>query len=193
MKPQVVMTMPLLVGLDGSMKMSKSLGNYIAVNDSPKDVFGKSMSIPDNLMANYFNFLTNENGDEIQKQVSSGKLHPRDAKVKLAKLLTELLHGKAVAENEAAEFDRVFSQKQTPKDLHTMHVPIESNPIWIIELLRNVKFVSSGAEARRLVEQGAIELDGIKITNPNEKVLLKPESLLKAGKTKYIKILCHKY
>ena len=184
-KPQVVITLPLLVGLDGTNKMSKSLGNYIGITDSPKDVFGKAMSIPDSLMAMYFNLLTSENGDEIQKQVSSGELHPRDAKVRLAKLLTEFLHGKETGENEAAEFKRVFSNKENPE--HPEELKIEEKEIWIVDLLKRAGAVSSTSEARRLIEQGALSLNGQKVTDFNLKVSPGHASLLKAGKKKFFK------
>lgn len=186
--PQIVMTFPLLVGLDGVQKMSKSLGNYIGVSDSVKDVFGKAMSIPDSLMPMYFNLLTDENGEEIQKQISSGQLHPRDAKVRLAKLLTQFLHGKSAAEKEAAEFNRVFSQKQDPLNPETKYVTFHE--IDSAGLLREVKATPSSSEAYRLIQQGAVTLDGQKINDPKAKLTLKEEgSLLKVGKKIFLKII----
>ncbi len=188
-KPQVVMTMPLLVGLDGTQKMSKSLGNTIAVNDSSKDVFGKAMSIPDELMTMYFNLLTKENGDEIQKQVVSGKLHPRDAKVKLAALLTESLHGKQAAEKEAAEFEKVFSNKENPTDAETAYVPVSIDGA---TLLKEVKAAPSSSEAYRLIQQGAVTLDDVKLTDPKTLIRVKEGSLLKVGKKFFRKLLVKK-
>ena len=187
MRPQIVMTMPLLVGLDGTMKMSKSLGNYIGVNDSSKDVFGKSMSIPDALMMAYFNLLTKENGDEIQKEISSGKLHPRDAKVKLAKILTAELHGEAACQKEVEEFERIFSKKETPESPDELN--ISEKEIWIVELLKRAGAVSSTSEAKRLIDQGAVSLDGQKVTDFNLKVQTGKGSLLKSGKKKFVKIV----
>ena len=178
-KPQIVMTLPLLVGLDGSMKMSKSLGNYIAVNDTPKDVFGKAMSIPDALMKSYYDLLTNEKFD--------ASAHPRDAKVKLAKLLTEFLHGKKSADAEAEEFQRVFSNKETPK--HPEELKIAEKEIWIAELLKRAGAVTSTSEARRLIEQGAVSINGEKISDFNLKVPVAKGALLKAGKKKLVKIV----
>ncbi len=186
-RPQIVMTMPLLVGLDGAMKMSKSLGNYIGVSDLPKDVFGKAMSIPDVLMPMYFNLLTNQNGEEIQKEVAAGKLHPRDAKIKLAKLLTESLHGKEAAEKEAAEFDRVFSKKKNPDNPEELKIP--EKEIWIAELLKRAGAAFSTGEAKRLIEQGAVSLDGQKVTDFNLKVTIGKGHLLKAGKKKFIRVV----
>ena len=186
-EPQVVMTFPLLVGLDGVMKMSKSLGNYIAVNDTPKDVFGKAMSIPDALMPSYFNLLTKENGNEIQAEVASGKLHPRDAKVKLAKMLTAELHGEDAAEKEVKEFERVFSKKENPDNPEELK--IAEKEIWIAELLKRAGAVTSTSEAKRLIEQGAVSIDGQKITDFNLKFTVKKGALLKAGKKKFVKII----
>ncbi|MBI2095290.1 MAG: tyrosine--tRNA ligase [Candidatus Omnitrophica bacterium] len=187
--PQIVMTFPLLVGLDGTQKMSKSLGNTIAVNDSAKDVFGKAMSIPDTLMSMYFNLLTGENGDEIQKQVITGKLHPRDAKVKLAKLLTESLHGKPAADKEAEEFERVFSNKENPTDAPEVHVPAALDAA---TLLKEVKAAPSSSEAYRLIQQGAVTLDDVKITDPKAQIKIKNGSLLKVGKKFFRKLLVKK-
>lgn len=186
-RPQAVMTLPLLVGLDGTQKMSKSLGNYIGVTDSPKDVFGKAMSIPDNLMAMYFNLLTKEAGDEIQKQVASDALHPRDAKVKLAVALTSGLYGIETAEKEAAEFNRVFSQKKDPENPEELR--LDTKEIWIVDLLKKAGASQTSGDARRLVEQGGVTLDGAKITDPKTVVALKSGSLLRAGKKKFVKIL----
>lgn len=178
-RPQVVMTLPLLVGLDGTNKMSKSLGNYIGVNDSPRDVFGKAMSIPDTLMATYYSLLTDEKLDP--------GAHPRDAKVKLAKLLTEFLHGKAAGEAEASEFDRVFSKKENPENPEELKI---SEPeIWIVDLLKKAGAVTSTSDARRLIEQGAVSIDGQKVSDFNLKVPTGKGHLIKAGKKKFIKLV----
>ncbi len=178
-KPQIVMTLPLLVGLDGHNKMSKSLGNYIGLTDSAKDVFGKSMSIPDSLMKTYYDLLTNEKFDPAA--------HPRDAKVKLAKLLTEFLHGKEAGENEASEFKRVFSNKENPE--HPEELKIEEKEIWIVDLLKRIGASSSTSDARRLIEQGAVSVDSQKISDFNLKILSGRGSLVKAGKKKFIKLV----
>jgi tyrosyl-tRNA synthetase len=178
-RPQVVMTLPLLVGLDGTQKMSKSYGNYIGVHDTPKDVFGKAMSIPDTLMETYYNLLTNEKFDK--------SAHPRDAKVKLAKLLTEFLHGAKAAEAEASEFDRVFSKKENPENPEELHIP--ESEIWIVDLLKRAGAATSTGEAKRLIEQGAVSIDGEKICDFNAKIPAKKGSLVKAGKKLFIKLI----
>ncbi len=178
-KPQVVMTLPLLVGLDGTQKMSKSLGNYIGVTDSPKDVFGKAMSIPDALMNTYYDLLTDQKFDSSD--------HPRDAKVKLAKLLTEFLHGKEEGEAQAAEFKRIFSNKENPE--HPEELRIAENEIWIVDLLKRAGAVTSTGEAKRLIEQCAVSIDGHKISDFNLKVPSGRGALIKAGKKKFIRLI----
>ena len=158
--------------------MSKSLGNSIGITDSAKDVFGKAMSIPDALMQPYYDLLTEEKFDS--------SAHPRDAKVKLAKLLTEFLHGKAAGENEAAEFKRVFSNKENPE--HPEELKITEKEIWIVDLLKRAGTASSTSEARRLIEQGAVSIDGAKVTDFNLKFVVVKGALLKAGKKKFVRI-----
>jgi tyrosyl-tRNA synthetase len=187
MRPQVVMTMPLLVGLDGTMKMSKSLGNYIAVNDSPKDVFGKAMSIPDELMETYFNLLTSENGTQIAAEIRSGQTHPRDAKTRLASNIVSFFHGQEAAEREVGEFDRVFRDKLSPENPE--EVSLESSEIWVVDLLKKVGAVSSGGDARRLIEQGAVTLDNVKINDSKAILKVKHGSHLKAGKKKFVRLV----
>ena len=190
-RPQIVMTMPLLVGLDGAMKMSKSLGNYIGLTDSPKDVFGKAMSIPDALMVSYFNLLTDMDPEEIKEHIvgtaDHAPLHPRDAKVKLAKLLTESLYGQAASEKEADEFNRVFSKKETPDNPDELK--ISEKEIWIVDLLKRAGAATSTGEAKRLIEQGAVSIDGEKVSDFNAKIAVKKGALVKAGKKKFVKIV----
>ncbi len=191
LRPQIVMTFPLLVGLDGAQKMSKSLGNYIGVTDSPKDVFGKAMSIPDALMPMYYNLLTDMDPEEIQEHIigtaDHPPLHPRDAKVKLARLLTEFLHDQRAADREEDEFIRVFTHKENPENPEELK--ITEKEIWIAELLKRAGVVTSTGEAKRLIEQGAVSIDGQKITDFNAKITVTKGALLKAGKKKFVKIV----
>ena len=182
-RPQVVMTLPLLVGLDGVQKMSKSLGNYIGVTDSAKDVFGKAMSIPDALMESYFELLTEIPWAQAQKDWP----HPRDAKVRLANALTLWLHGAEAANREFNEFDRVFSKKESPENPEELKVA--EKEIWIAELLKRAGAVTSTSEAKRLIEQGAVSIDGQKISDFNLKLTVTKGALLKAGKKKFVKIV----
>ncbi len=188
--PQIVMTFPLLVGLDGTQKMSKSLGNYIGLTDAPKDVFGKAMSIPDALMAMYFDLLTDQSGSEVQKAVDAGTLHPRDAKVRLAKALTSSLFGLAAAEKEAEEFNRIFRDKQNPDA--PKELAIEHSEMGAAELLKKTDVVASTSSAFRMIEQGGVSLDGEKISDPKAIVKIKDGSILKAGKKAFFKLTLKK-
>ena len=184
-KPQIVMTFPLLVGLQGTQKMSKSLGNTVGVTDTAKDMFGKIMSIPDTLMPDYYNLLTEVTGISIIS--IREEMHPKEAKVKLAMLIVAQYHGEKAAEDQAAEFDRVFSKKENPENPEELK--IEEKEIWIAELLKRAGAVTSTSEARRLIEQGAVSIDGQKISDFNAKIPIAKGALLKAGKKKFVKII----
>ncbi|MCK4624007.1 MAG: tyrosine--tRNA ligase, partial [Phycisphaerae bacterium] len=162
-QPQIVLVMPLLVGLDGVEKMSKSKGNYVGVTDPPNDMFGKVMSIPDTLMENYFTLLTGLPAERITKLVDSEKTHPRDAKAALAKTIVERYYDQPAAEAAADEFDRVFSSKQTPTEMPEITIP--TGTIGIIGLVVQAGFAKSNGEARRLISQNAVSIDGDKITD----------------------------
>ena len=180
-KAQVVLTFPLLVGLDGTQKMSKSLGNSIAVNDSAKDMFGKVMSIPDTLMPMYYELLTNEKLDKNS--------HPRDAKVKLASSIVSFYYGEGEAKKQVDEFERVFSQKQDPLEPETVFVPVEIDSAG---LLKHVGAAKSSSEAYRLIQQGAVTLGDKKITDPKLNLIIENGSLLKAGKKFFRKLIIKK-
>ena len=175
---QVVITMPLLVGTDGIQKMSKSFGNYIGINEPAKEMFGKIMSISDELMLKYYELLTDENMDEIKK------MHPKEAKVNLAKIIITQYHSKDAALKEALEFERVFSQKEIPQDMPEYKTDGSKN---ILTILTESKLVSSGNEARRLIKQGAVSFDNQKI----EKEDFTPQNsgVLKAGSRRFLKVI----
>ncbi len=193
-EPQVALFMPILAGLDGKSKMSKSLGNYIGISETPKDMFGKAMSIPDPLMESYFELLTEvslEEIDKVIKGVADGSLHPRGAKVMLAKELVKMYHGQEAAEREALEFDRVFSDKQLPSEVPEVEVSkqeLQDGKIWIVKLITLAGLASGRNEAGRLVDQGAVTLDEAKVDSAKNAVSLKDGSILKVGKRKYAKI-----
>ena len=192
-EPQVVLTMPLLEGLDGKKKMSKSLGNYIGIKESPKDIFGKVMSIPDELIKKYFELLTDIALSELEAMLSAigqGGMNPMEAKKALGEKIVSLVYGCADALAEREEFDRVFSRKELPSDIEIMEMsPSDENQdIWIIRLLQNLKMVNSASEARRLVQQGAVSVSGQRIKSENDKILIREGSIIKAGKLKIKKI-----
>lgn len=178
--PQVVLTLPLLEGLDGVRKMSKSYGNHVGLNDAPNDMFGKIMSVPDDLMWKYFELLTEENVEAMKKK------HPKEAKVRLASLITEQYHGKKASEEATLNFERVFSQKGAPDDVEDFQMT--KGGFEATELLLNAGLAPSKKEARRLIEQGGVQLDGNKVAmgdmiNPNS------PAILKVGKRRFKRLL----
>jgi len=186
-KPQIVMIMPILVGLDGTEKMSKSKGNYIGVTDEPNDMFGKVMSIPDTLMRNYFTLLTDMPAREIDVLVDPDQTHPKQAKVRLGKLIVEQYHGPAAAAEAAEEFDRVFAQRNVPADMEDIHVEVAR--MGIVELVVAAGFAKSKGEARRLITQNAVSIAEKKITDSNAQVTLKGGQVLKVGKRRFGRIV----
>jgi tyrosyl-tRNA synthetase len=179
-EPQVVITMPLLVGTDGVKKMSKSYKNYIALNDKPQDMFGKLMSISDELMMFYYELLTQENLDEIKQ------MHPKEAKMKLGSIIVERYWGKEAAENAKAEFNKIFANKDLPTEIEEFKC--DKDKIKLSELLFVSKMVASKNEARRLIEQGGAKVDNEKVTADTE-IEVKNGMILQAGKRKFKKIV----
>ncbi|MFO8053388.1 MAG: tyrosine--tRNA ligase [Candidatus Omnitrophota bacterium] len=185
--PQIVATMPLLVGLDGQKKMSKSLENYIGITEKPKDMFGKVMSVPDEIMWQYLQLLTDFELDELKK------MHPKDVKVKLAKYLVSKYHSKGMAEKEAKEFKKIFSEKKIPTQMPVYKT--ESKQIDIIEVLSKNKLTSSKNEARRLLNQGSITMidskdpDNYSVLKKNITFFSSEEVILKVGKKRFLKII----
>jgi tyrosyl-tRNA synthetase len=186
-KPQIVMTMPILVGLDGKEKMSKSKGNYIGVTDSPKDMFGKVMSISDEMMENYFTLLTDIPAEKIKELVDSQKTHPKQAKVLLGKTIIKQFYDEAAGETAAAEFENVFAQKQMPQDIP--EVKISGEPIAAAKLLAACNLVASGGEAKRLIAGGGMSIDSEKVTDPNKSITPANGMIVRAGKLKFAKLV----
>ncbi len=183
---QIVITMPLLVGLDGVEKMSKSKGNYIGVTDSPSEMFGKTMSIPDALMDNYFTLLTDLPTDEIKKWVDPAQTHPRQAKAKLAALIVEQFHGEQAARDAAAEFDKVFAQHQLPDELP--EIKIAADPVAAAKLLLHCRMAETGGHAKRLIKQGGVRIDNNKVEDPNCPVNPAEGMVVQVGKRKFAKL-----
>lgn len=188
-QPQVVITLPLLEGTDGIQKMSKSLGNYIGINEPPKDMFGKIMSISDELMWKYYELLTDVSLSDISQmkaQAKSGALNPKDAKVKLAKHIIAQYHGAKEAEAAEKEFENVFKNKGLPDDIQIYETQQQEQLVW--SLIKNAGLVSTSSEARRSIEQGAVTIDGAKITDVNAKITPKENQIIKVGKRLFRKI-----
>ena len=195
LSPQVVFTMPILVGLDGAKKMSKSLGNYVGINEPPKDMFGKLMSISDDLMWTYYELLTDFEERVIvrlKEEVRSGVLHPMDVKMQLAHTVIASFHGEAAAHAAKDEFQRVFRDRQSPEEMPQYRVPKHVWPYRLSWLLAESKLVASRAEADRLIKQGGVEIDGQRVDDVKQEVdLSKPGSsfLLRAGKKKFLRVV----
>jgi len=189
-KPQVVITTPILVGLDGKEKMSKSKGNYIGVTDEPNDMFGKVMSISDDMMENYFTLLTNLPSEKIAELVNPKKTHPKVAKVLLGKAIVAQFYNEATAQLAAAEFDKIFAQGQLPDEIPEVKIP--AAPISVKELLLACKLVESGGEAKRMVAQSAVTIAGQKPTNPNAQIRPKDGMVIQVGKRRFARLRAEK-
>ncbi|NKB24979.1 MAG: tyrosine--tRNA ligase [Kiritimatiellae bacterium] len=189
-EPQVVMTLPLLEGLDGIHKMSKSLNNYVGITESPKEIFGKVMSISDELIWRYFSLILCMREDErkeIEQSVVSGTRHPRDIKDELAQNIVAMFYSQTDAQHASQEFAAVFKNKEVPEDIP--EVQMSGDPIGILNLLTQTHLTTSNGEARRLVQQGGVSIDEQKVTDPTFQVKLKKGMIIKAGKRKFVKIL----
>ncbi len=189
-KPQVVLTTPLLEGTDGVQKMSKSLGNSIGVFDAPNEMFGKIMSISDDLMWRYYELLSQVSTQELegmQKESAAGTLNPKNAKMNLAKEIVARYHSPELAETALAEFENVFKKKNLPKD-----IPVARG--WgeelrgICNILKDHKMTDSTSAARRLVQQGSVTVNGEKISDVNQELPGNKEYLIKVGKKRFLKI-----
>ena len=190
-EPQVILTMPLIVGTDGVEKMSKSYNNYIGISEPPAEIFGKTLSIPDTLIYNYYELATdisNEELKEIRQQLNDPQVNPRNLKRRLAKMLVKMYHDEQAAIQAEEEFDKIFIKKEIPDDIPELKFDDKINEIGILDLIVKVNFAPSKGEARRLVLQGGVSVDGEKIEDVASIIKLKNESILKVGKRKFIKI-----
>ena len=189
-EPQVVMTMPLLEGLDGVQKMSKSLGNYIGIEDDPKDMFGKIMSISDELMWRYFELLSFKSNAAIEKlrqEMSDGK-NPRDVKFILGLELVERFHGKDSAEAALNGFKNQFQKGAIPDDIPELTIISENGEIGLALLLKNAGLCVSTSDAMRMVKQNAVSINGEKVANPKQLIQAGTQAVFQVGKRKFAKI-----
>ena len=187
-EPQVVMTVPLLVGTDGVNKMSKSLGNYIGITEPPDAQFGKTMSISDETMWKWYELLSDKSNDELKKlkvDVEAGRVHPKAAKVDLAKEIVTRFHGADAAKAAAAEFERVHANRETPEVLSELNMPA---PARVLQAMITAGFASSKSDARRLIEQGGVTVDGAKITDLAAS-LAAGRYVLKVGKKSFVRLI----
>lgn len=191
MEPQVAITLPILVGTDGVEKMSKSLENYIGITDSPREIFGKTLSIPDTLIYDYF-LLTTDVGQaelqEIKAALRDGRTNPRDLKRRLARELVKLYHSDDAARAAQEEFDRIFVKKDLPDEVPEMMIATDNGSIGIVDLLTSTKLVSSKGEARRMIEQGAVSINGVRVPDEKAVVTVQGEVVVKVGKRKFMRV-----
>jgi tyrosyl-tRNA synthetase len=188
---QIVLTMPLLEGLDGVQKMSKSLGNYIGINEAPNEQFGKVMSISDDLMFRYYELLTDIPLTDVQKMkadISSGARHPMDVKADLAVRIITDYHGTTAANGAREEFNRVFRQREIPEDIETKQLSI-ALPARLTKLLTSLGLAPSNAESQRLIESGAVHINGERVTDPKAEITKTGEYLFKVGKRRFLKLI----
>jgi len=187
-RPQTVITLPLLEGLDGVNKMSKSLGNYVGITESPKEIFGKLMSISDELMLRYYELLSElglEDLERLKEDIKSGKKHPLEAKKELAMEMVRRFHSEEDAIRARREFEEVFSKHGLPEDMPEYLLEGERS---LVDILYEASIVSSKSEGKRLIQQRAVEINGEKVLDINYKLNLDGEKIVKVGKRKFLKI-----
>ncbi len=188
--PQVVLTLPLLEGLDGVNKMSKSLGNYIGITESANDIYGKILSVSDQLMFRYYELLSDLGTEDVavlKKEMESGSRHPKEIKKQLARELTARFHSQEAALQAEQNFEKVFQKGGLPDDILERQISA-TEEIWLPQLLVDVELVASTSDGRRMIKQNAVSLDGEKVTDVNAVVKPQGEVLLKVGKLRYCKV-----
>ena len=180
-EPQAVLTMPLLEGTDGTQKMSKSLGNYIGITEPPSEIFGKVMSISDELMIRYYELLTETPTGKIEA-IKDGSVHPKDAKVELAFELTRRFHDEAKAKEAKEGFHSLFKKKAVPDEVEEVRVETEGETVWIAKVIVDSALAKSNSDAMRLVKGGGVKVDGEKELNPKAEIPTAKPILLQVGK-----------
>jgi tyrosyl-tRNA synthetase len=190
-EPQVVLTMPLLEGLDGVNKMSKSLGNYIGITESADNIYGKTLSVSDDLMFRYYELLSDLSAAEIaelQAGLKEGRLHPKTVKQQLARELTARFHGVAEAVRAEKNFEKVFSKHELPDEIEEVAIKAEGETIWLPKLMVEAGLVKGTGEGRRMIQQGGVTLDGEKVADVEHQVAASGEVLLKVGKRRFARV-----
>ncbi|WP_442950126.1 tyrosine--tRNA ligase [Paenibacillus sp. HGH0039] len=191
---QVAIMMPLLEGLDGVNKMSKSLGNYIGIDEAPNEIYGKAMSVPDELMLKYYELATDLSHDELsalRSGIEDGNVHPRDAKMRLAATFVRMYHGEEAASEAERHFVTVFQQRALPDDIEEVELAageLEEGGIRLVKLLVTLGLQATNGEAKRSIQQGGVRLNEEKVTDPNASVEVKDGDILQVGKRKFAKI-----
>lgn len=190
-EPQIVITLPLLEGLDGVQKMSKSLGNYVGIDESPQEMFGKMMSVPDTLMLRYYELLSDISPadlDKLSRDLESGAKHPRDAKEELAREITARYHGAEAAEAAVREFAHIFRGGGLPEEIEEAVLTAATDQVWLPKVLVMAGLAASTSEGRRLISQGGVQVDGEKLTNVNAELPAGQTFLLQVGKRRFKRV-----
>ncbi len=194
--PQICLTTPILVGTDGTRKMSKSYGNYVGLTDEPFEMFGKIMSIDDSLMVSYYTLCTDvelAKVEEIREGLENGVLHPAEVKRDLAEAIVRLYHGEDMAKLARKEFDRVFKQKEVPQKIPEKRIPPEivkaDGRVWVVKLLTTLGLAQSSSEARRFIEQGGVRINEKEVRSVDDEVFVSSGDVIKVGKRKFVKLI----
>jgi len=190
-EPQVTLTMPILPGTDGVEKMSKSLDNYIGVNEPAREIFGKAMRIPDGLIFDYFLLTTDMRADDlaaIKNELADPLTNPSTVKRRLARTLVALYHSENEAANAEKEFNRMFKEKEAPEEIPEVALSAPEGKMGILQLLTDARLVGSKSEARRMVDQGAVSVDGVKINDQHAVVSIAGGIVLRVGKRGWCRI-----
>jgi tyrosyl-tRNA synthetase len=188
LRPQTILTFPILVGTDGVLRMSKTTGNHIGINEAPEVMFGKVMSIPDGAMRNYADLVTRWSPDQIAQLTAlldSGAIHPRDLKMRLAGEIVAIFHGPEAATRAAEHFRTVFQERELPSEMPEVSLPAATS---LADLLLGTGLVPSKSEFRRLVQQGGVRLDGNKVEDPNLVIDPRSVQVLQIGRRKFLRV-----
>ena len=188
-RPQVVFLLPLLEGLDGKLKMSKSYGNYVGINEPPDQMFGKIMSIPDTLIMKYYTLCTdldNEELEKIERSLKDKDVNPRDIKLDLAETIVRMYHSELAAKKARENFIKVFSKRELPEDMEEVVYP-EGERVWIVKVIRSITGLSS-SDIRRVIKQGGLKIDGEKVTDTDLEITVDREYVIKFGKKTFFRV-----
>jgi tyrosyl-tRNA synthetase len=188
LESQVVLTMPLLVGMDGVQKMSKSYGNYIGINEAPREIFGKVMSVSDELMWNYYELLSDLSLDEISKlkeELIEGVIHPKIVKENLAMEMVARFHSVEAAKEVRDEFERMFAKKGKPDDIPTTVIEVDGEKFSLVDAIVSTKLCSSKSEARRMIKQGGVRVDDERVSDIDTQLSTKKNVLIQVGKRRF--------
>jgi tyrosyl-tRNA synthetase len=189
-KPQIALTLPILVGTDGHLRMSKTTGNYIGINEPPEEMYGKVMSIPDQALLNYYTLVTRFSPDEVaavERGLADGSLHPMEAKMQLAREIVSIFHSDETAAGAEAHFEQVFQKRELPSEMPTYRP--SASELNIVDLLVATDLAKSKSEARRLIQQGGVKLDDEKVDSIEWMVPVRDGMILQVGKRRFVRLV----